>query len=248
MGSFERWALVIGSILQHVGIPGFLANFAENKTISDDDAMQWKAFILLLSERHSTFSVKDLMPFILEPNSPARSELPDTLADLPPEKLRARLGRELKARRDRVFSQKNDQGVIVRTVRLCLELDTHTKTNRFVFKVTGFAGDAGDAVVDSKPTRGEIRNSAKIKNNEIVNSSSVECETSPASPASPAVAAVAAHVISHGPVAYYAPAPGDPATDEICRQCDKRGLWTLQGDVWLCKRCHTPFLPAVEVH
>lgn len=42
LGSYERWTIVIGGILQHVGIPGFLANLLQFYEQSDIEGAVWR--------------------------------------------------------------------------------------------------------------------------------------------------------------------------------------------------------------
>jgi putative DNA primase/helicase len=45
LGSFERWSHVIGGILEHAGIPGFLANQSTFYDAVDAEAIVWRAFV-----------------------------------------------------------------------------------------------------------------------------------------------------------------------------------------------------------
>lgn len=52
LGSFERWSDVIGGILQHVGIAGFLENLSEFYETADLETAVWRAFVLSWWEQH----------------------------------------------------------------------------------------------------------------------------------------------------------------------------------------------------
>jgi hypothetical protein len=51
MRQFTRWAQHLGGLLEHHGIHGFLGNAAENRDL-DDDAAEWRAFLLRWHELH----------------------------------------------------------------------------------------------------------------------------------------------------------------------------------------------------
>jgi hypothetical protein len=84
LGSFEDWVAVIGGILQHAGVDGFLEGTDEFYEAADTDTGEWKAFVNAWRERYATAPVTptDLMslaeagryvPFALTGNSePAR--------------------------------------------------------------------------------------------------------------------------------------------------------------------------------
>lgn len=46
LGSFESWSRVIGGILQHAQIPGFLANIMEFYELADAENAAWREFVL----------------------------------------------------------------------------------------------------------------------------------------------------------------------------------------------------------
>ncbi|MFL6450446.1 MAG: hypothetical protein ACJ746_22610 [Bryobacteraceae bacterium] len=48
LGSYENWSTTIGGILEHVGIPGFLANAEAFYRDSDPEAAQWEVFLQTL--------------------------------------------------------------------------------------------------------------------------------------------------------------------------------------------------------
>jgi hypothetical protein len=45
LGSFEKWTEVIGGILEHAGIPGFLENTAEFYELADAEGAAWRTFV-----------------------------------------------------------------------------------------------------------------------------------------------------------------------------------------------------------
>jgi hypothetical protein len=45
LGSFEAWAEVVGGILEHAGIDGFLANLNDHLDLIDEQDLEWPAFV-----------------------------------------------------------------------------------------------------------------------------------------------------------------------------------------------------------
>jgi len=48
VGSFEDWTTIVGGILQHVGVEGFLTNSTQLYKQADADSIQWEAFLRTL--------------------------------------------------------------------------------------------------------------------------------------------------------------------------------------------------------
>ncbi|MBZ5592778.1 MAG: hypothetical protein LAP39_11115 [Acidobacteriia bacterium] len=48
VGSFEDWTTIIGGILQHAGVEGFLANSSQLYQLADAESIQWEAFLKTL--------------------------------------------------------------------------------------------------------------------------------------------------------------------------------------------------------
>ena len=96
LGMFEHWASVIGGILEHAGIPGFLDSGADLYEESDDESTTMQAFLAQWSQE-----------IFGDPVSTA--ELLDTAKDhfdlgLPPwQSQKIRLGKILTRNRDRQF-------------------------------------------------------------------------------------------------------------------------------------------------
>ena len=57
LGSYERWSAVIGGILEHAGISGFLDNLDDLYSSNDSDADAWTPFIVAWRERHISMPV-----------------------------------------------------------------------------------------------------------------------------------------------------------------------------------------------
>lgn len=53
MRQFTRWAQHLGGFLDHVAVPGFLANHTETTADLDDDAAEWRAFLLHWHHLHA---------------------------------------------------------------------------------------------------------------------------------------------------------------------------------------------------
>ncbi len=98
LGSFERWSVIVGGILQHSGICGFLNNSKGMSRESDPESVQWEGFLLTLKEVFygEPFTVADLVEKLnaktANPNDPRKSDpteqaqhlramLPDFLAE-----------------------------------------------------------------------------------------------------------------------------------------------------------------------
>ncbi len=50
LGSFEAWASVIGGVLEHVGVEGFLADRLDDHEIADPEEEDWAAFVPVWAE------------------------------------------------------------------------------------------------------------------------------------------------------------------------------------------------------
>jgi hypothetical protein len=48
VGGFEEWTTIVGGILQHVGVKGFLSSSTPLYTQADDDSAQWECFLRTL--------------------------------------------------------------------------------------------------------------------------------------------------------------------------------------------------------
>jgi hypothetical protein len=48
LGSFENWTIIIGGILEYVGIEGFLANASALYSQADAESAQWEAFLMTI--------------------------------------------------------------------------------------------------------------------------------------------------------------------------------------------------------
>ncbi|MHB1002169.1 MAG: phage NrS-1 polymerase family protein [Armatimonadota bacterium] len=57
LGSYESWTVVIGGILAHAGIPGFLSNLMEFYEQADVEGSMWRQFIEIWWEQHGDTKV-----------------------------------------------------------------------------------------------------------------------------------------------------------------------------------------------
>jgi hypothetical protein len=82
LGSFEEWSRIIGGILHHVNVLGFLENLQELYEQSDPSEGQWQGFLDHIYHRYSggDFGVVDLVR-LLRVDPQYHSILPDDLID-----------------------------------------------------------------------------------------------------------------------------------------------------------------------
>ena len=81
MGSFIEWSNTIGSVLEFIGIEGFLKNQEKLRVFQDDEAIQWQAFFeqwfILFGDKH--VSTPELCEMIINPETDISKALPDVL-------------------------------------------------------------------------------------------------------------------------------------------------------------------------
>ncbi|MGD0777415.1 MAG: hypothetical protein ABSC05_31745 [Candidatus Solibacter sp.] len=122
LGSFEKWIITIGGILEHAGINGFMMNAGDMYREADEESTQWEAFLLTLQELFpdpfTTAAVADELQgktwdtekHIAEPSKRAmqlRSALPDSLLEVADKDalFRRRLGKLLGERVERRYGK-----------------------------------------------------------------------------------------------------------------------------------------------
>jgi hypothetical protein len=104
LGSYESYCLIIGGILQAAGIAGFLANIQADQRHSDDESVEWDAFVGLWRELfgNSVVGAEELDKEMLSQNPEL---LAITLASAGSQRgRRIKLGQELRKRRDAVIA------------------------------------------------------------------------------------------------------------------------------------------------
>lgn len=114
IGSFEAWSKVIGGILQHAGIAGFLGNLDEMWDDADSEGEEWEAFFerwfeLWQDEPRTVSSIVEYLRNVDIHNTiehQFQSVLPESVAESwsRPVSFTRKLGNELKHRNGRVFN------------------------------------------------------------------------------------------------------------------------------------------------
>jgi hypothetical protein len=105
LGGFESWSRVVGGILEHAELKGFLANLSEFYDQADVEGAAWRTFVAAWWERYGTepVGVAELWQVV----NPARAEDGDpvdlNLGDGNERSQRTRLGKALTGYRDRQF-------------------------------------------------------------------------------------------------------------------------------------------------
>jgi hypothetical protein len=100
LGGFESWVKIVGGILAHAGISGFLQNLDRLYEESDPAQLQWEAFLLAILDSFDNrgFTIKELVE-LLPNNSELTQALPDEMADEDRKgSLQRRLGRAFSER------------------------------------------------------------------------------------------------------------------------------------------------------
>ena len=103
IGGFQEWADMVGGMLAHAGVHGFLGNVAELYEQADDTSTQWEGFLFALREffGENSFTVAELLQGM---QSRLKEHLPEELAaawgndNVPSNGLRAKLGKALRKR------------------------------------------------------------------------------------------------------------------------------------------------------
>lgn len=105
LGSFERWCEVIGGVLAHSGIEGFLQNLDQMYEDADPSHAQWSLFLTqlrLLFPDGAPFTVRDLLALMTE-DPEILNSLPDDV-DLNKDRARC-IGRAFQRNRGRRFGE-----------------------------------------------------------------------------------------------------------------------------------------------
>jgi hypothetical protein len=128
LGGFEEWCRIVGGILEHAGIEGFLGNLDEFYRDADPSFPQWVAFLsgLLVLMPKGRFKSADVLPLLRE-DAAFRATLPDELGEHDSPSFQKRLGKALQKRAGRrhgdrvlrVVNAGSNQGVTV----WCIQTD-----------------------------------------------------------------------------------------------------------------------------
>jgi hypothetical protein len=101
LGSFESWAAVVGGILEHAGVPGFLHDTEEIYETADAEGQEWRDLVHAWWEKFGPrwVSAGELLDLALE-----RDLLGSIVRDQSQRAQKIRLGKALSSARDRHFS------------------------------------------------------------------------------------------------------------------------------------------------
>jgi hypothetical protein len=104
LGSFERWSHVVGGILAHAGVDGFLENLSELEDSEFGEDQEWATLLAAVSEwqakvhDENAFPVRTLIRFVKSHSEgsgqSANSDLALRIRDSLPEEIQKRLSRD----------------------------------------------------------------------------------------------------------------------------------------------------------
>lgn len=140
LGGFDAWARIVGGVLAHAGIDGFLGNLDAMYDEADDEGPAWEAFVRALGETFGgeSFRTGEIVDHLQVGGSETvRDALPDEFElGAPSSSLSRKLGRAPSKRRGVHYG---DDGIHIAVA----PSDGHNKVSRWIIKSAGFAGDAG---------------------------------------------------------------------------------------------------------
>ena len=118
LGSFESWAAVVGGILSHVGVHGFLDDADEFYAEADTESKEWEAFVLAWYEKFSSapVGVKDLHALAIDSDL-----IPFATVGKSEQAQKAKLGKSMNMIRGRRFGD----------LKVEMSLDAHTKVRQY---------------------------------------------------------------------------------------------------------------------
>jgi hypothetical protein len=132
LGSFEGWAGVMGGILGHAGVEGFLRDTEQLYEQADSDGQEWREFVVAWWDIHGGAWVGTAALYDV---ARERELLGSVLGDKSERSQKTRLGRALTASRDRQFGP----------YRLSVGRDGHSKAAQFRLHLDGGDGTAPPA-------------------------------------------------------------------------------------------------------
>jgi len=107
-GGFEKWSSMVGSILAHAGISGFLENLNLYRSRKDEESLQWEGFLQAWSEHYAgPVTVHKVCSDIRE-KGPLREALPGDLVEIlenPDKSFERVLGKALAKKEDVRFGK-----------------------------------------------------------------------------------------------------------------------------------------------
>lgn len=121
LGSFESWSRVIGGILQHHGVEGFLADSGDLFELANTDDGQWHAFIVAW---WAAFGSTPVSGGVLLKLAVGNQLVPFAMGAGNDRSQQIKFGRALGGLRDRRFGD----------FRVVFGLDSHTKTNLYTLQ------------------------------------------------------------------------------------------------------------------
>jgi uncharacterized protein DUF3854 len=103
LGSFEAWDHMVGGIVAHAGVEGFLAEIQEKRSESDFEGAYWRAHVMWLRETfgQETFTTADVKSHAVR--SPATYEAPPNMEDPGDKGYTRRLGQRYASIKDRWY-------------------------------------------------------------------------------------------------------------------------------------------------
>lgn len=132
LGSFEDWTLVVGGILQHAGVRGFLENLTDMYDEASAEQGEWESFLRLLKARfgQKPFTVAEVVEAAFGTASNSGSALlaamPSDLSCASNNSLKLKLGKAFSARLNTRFGEDN-----LHLARRKDDIDRHTKAARW---------------------------------------------------------------------------------------------------------------------
>jgi DNA primase catalytic core len=118
LGSFESWARVVGGILEHAGVPGFLQDADQLYEAADADGQEWRELVAAWWDKLGPrwVAAGEILTLALE-----KELLGSIIRDKAAAAQRIRLGKALSARRDRQFG----------ACRLIVGRNSNTKASQY---------------------------------------------------------------------------------------------------------------------
>jgi len=118
MGSFEAWSRIIGGMVQHMGLTGFLDNTDEFYEAADSESGEWQAFI---NAWHAEFQGTPVEARQLMTLAVGQELVPFAYAARSEHAQKVRFGKSLSSLRDRKFGE----------FKVSVSTDTHKKTKTY---------------------------------------------------------------------------------------------------------------------
>jgi hypothetical protein len=240
LGGFEEWQTVIGGVLKHAGIEGFLGNRETVYRISDTESQQWEAFTgALLSAFPEDFIVADITELVFPKKdaelTPRGSDLNNALPDVvdkDPRKFSKSLGHALIKKKD----VKWHNGLVIK------KPETPPRHHAVVWKITHWRenstqGEFPGANSPRPESQGELGELDSLVTHEKTKNSSFYIDTGKSnSPNSPLGT-------KNGELAKKAPAKLEKLGKcPVCGKDDTAAMWadneSPDGFYYYCTHCY----------